>query len=354
MALAISIFFRVLALAAALVLLPWGMGCLFLHKGEFDDGFVYLFGLCALFTGFELLYLPFFVVGRSFGLMTALFFVLASAAALAGLFLRAKQAKRPRAGKAPLSRREKVFTAVFACVALWQILRAVLGGGTWNIDDGWYLALANTTMYDDLIMRTDPLTGEAFNYFAHMGEYSSYVFSPWPLFWAMFAQLFEFSITVLMRTVMPGFFISLFYFLVYRFARFFFRGEREKALFALMGLSIFFEICGVAMNLRFTWIICYPWMGKGFGASIVSPLALYFFLLIEDEGDKRRRRLLWLAVFFANVAGCMAASTCAELTLMLLGAWGLVYILRRRDWSAVWKLGLCCLPSLALMAAHLL
>ena len=39
------IVIRVLALGAALVLLPLGAGYIFFHRGEFDRGFVYLFGM---------------------------------------------------------------------------------------------------------------------------------------------------------------------------------------------------------------------------------------------------------------------------------------------------------------------
>ena len=35
------------------------------------------------------------------------------------------------------------------------------------------------------------------------------------------------------RTVLPGFFIALFYYVMYRLAAFFFRGDRAKSLFAL-------------------------------------------------------------------------------------------------------------------------
>ena len=37
---------------------------------------------------------------------------------------------------------------------------------------------------------------------------------------------------------------------------------------------------------------------------------------------------------------------------MLLGCWGLVYVIRTRDWGAIWKLALSVTPSLALMGAH--
>ena len=106
------------------------------------------------------------------------------------------------------------------------------------------------------------------------------------------------------------------------------------------------------MNLRYTWMICYPWMGKAFGPSIICPLALYFFLLIENEPDAHRRRWLWIGIFLASTAGCMVASSSAEVSLMLLGCWGLVYVIRTRDWGAIWKLALSVTPSLALMGAH--
>ena len=342
---------RVLALGSALVLLPLGAGYVFFHRGEFDCGFIYLFGVCAVLALFEAVYLPFFVIGRTLSAMTAVYFVLVTAAALLGFFLNSKHPKPPKS-RTPLSKRETVFLLAAVLVAAWQILRTTLGAGTWNIDDAWYLGLANTALYTDDIMRTDPTTGFSYNYFEHMDAYLTYVFSPWPLFWAMFARMFSLTVTVLMRTVLPGFFIVLFYYVVYRLALWFFKGEREKALFVLAGLGVFYELCAVAMNLRYTWMICYPWMGKAFGPSIICPLALWFFLLVENEHDAHRRRGLWLGIFLANIAGCMVASSSAEVSLMLLGCWGLVYVLRTRDFGAIWRLALSVTPSLALMGAH--
>ena len=281
------IVIRVLALGAALVLLPLGAGYIFFHRGEFDRGFVYLFGMCAVLAGFELVYIPFFLLGLSFTLMTAVFFVLALAVALWGFQLKgAAKCVIPREKK-PLSRAEKLCAGVFAIVALWQVARTTLGGGTWNIDDAWYLGLANTVMYTDEIFRADPVTGLAYNFAQHISEYLTYVFSPWPIFWA-----------------------------------------------------------------KFTWVICYPWMGKAFGPSIVCPLALYFFLLTQEEGEAKKRRALWLGVFLANAAGCMVASSSAEMCLMYLGCWGLVYVIKTRDLSAIWKLACAAAPSFALMAGH--
>lgn len=348
----ISVASRVVALAAGLLLWPLGTGFVFLHKRQFDNGLVYLFGLCAMLTIFELVYIPFFALGLSFSLMTAVYFVLISAVAIAGLFLASKMPKLPKAPREKLSKTELVFVLVTAAIIIWQILRTTLGGGTWNIDDAWYLGIANTAMYTDDIFRTDPTIGTAYNYFENMGSYLSYVFSPWPLFLAMFAKLFSFHVLVLARTVLPGFLIIIFYFVIYRLVRFFFREDREKIILAMMLLSVFYEICAVAMNLRFTWIICYPWMGKAFGPSVICPIALFFFMLTEDEEDAVRRKWLWFGCFLANAAGCTVASSSAEIALMLLGCWGLVYIIRRRDFSAIWKLALCCTPSLALMAAH--
>lgn len=345
------IIIRILALAAALFLLPLGMGYALLHKSSFDRGLIFLFGVCAMLALFEVIYLPFFVIGGSFTFMTALFFVMATACAVLGFFLNSRQDK-PAAQKTAFSKKEKLLLSLFALVALWQIVRVTFGAGTWNIDDAWYLGLANTALYTDDIMRTDPTTGFPLNYFAEMSSYLAYVFSPWPLFLAMFAKLFSFHILVLARTILPGFFIALFYYVLYRLAAFFFKGEREKAFMALLLLSVFYEICAVAMNLRYTWIICYPWMGKAFGPSIICPLALYFFLLIEEEPVRGKQRWLWFGIFLANLGGCMVASSSAEMSLMLLGCWGLVHVIRTRDISVIWKLALGASPSIALMAAH--
>lgn len=351
MSLIIWVTIRVAALACTLVLLPLGIGYIFLYKADFDRGLVYLFGLCAFFAVFEVVYLPFFVMGRSFSMLTVVFFVLSMALALVGYLLRHNNPAAPRQ-KTPFSKREWLLLGLTALVVIRQILRTTLGCGTWSIDDAWYLGISNTALYTDDVMRTDPNTGLALNYFEEMSSYLSYVFSPWPLFLAALAKMFSFSALVLARTVLPGFIIVLFYYVLYRIVLFFYKGEREKALLALLLLSVFFEICAVAMNVKYTWIICYPWMGKAVGPSIICPVALYFFFLIEEETDAKRRRLLWLGIFLANIAGCMVASSSAEMCLMFLGCWGLVHAIRTRSLACVWRLALAVTPSLALMAAH--
>jgi len=237
-------------------------------------------------------------------------------------------------------------------VFIFQVLRVTAGAGTWNIDDAWYLTIANDTMYTDKVMGTDPISGFPHDYTKDIAANMEYIFSPWPIFWAMFAQLFSFPITTLMRTVLPFYFIAVFYYVLYRLVLFFFRGKREKALMALCLLSVLYELSAVAMNVRYTWIICYPWMGKGFGPSVICPAALLIFLHCISEESAAKRRRLWISLFLANLAGCMVASSCAELNLIALGCWGLVSVIDKKDLSIIWKLAVCVTPSLALMVAH--
>ena len=344
--------FNALSLGAVLIFMPLGVGFLFFRKNEADRGLVYIVGMCAMLAAFELVYLPFFFMKQRFTVLTVAYFVLAIAASVGGWWLQYGRTPLPKAERFPLSRSEKLSGRVFLLVFLWQALRLTAGAGTWNIDDAWYLAIANDAIFFDSIMCIDPTTGIAYDYASNIWGTLDYIFSPWPLFWAMFAKIFSFPITVLMRTVLPFYFLAIFYYIVYRLALLLFRGCREKALFALCLLSIFYELSAVAMNLRYTWIICYPWMGKGFGPSVICPAALFMFLLWENEEDRARKRILWLGIFLANLAGCVTASSCAELNLIVLGCWGLVSLIEKRDFSIIWKLGLCVSPSLALMAVH--
>lgn len=344
--------FNALSLGLILVLLPLGVGFLFFRKNERDRGLVYLMGMFSLLAAFEIIYLPFFFLKLRFSLLTVVFFVLAIAASVGGWWLQHGRKPLEKAPRQPWSKKEKIAMAVFCLVFFWQGLRLTAGAGTWNIDDAWYLAIANDTIYYDSIMGIDPVTGLNHDFVSDMGNNLEYVFSPWPIFWAMFAKIFSFPITTLMRTVLPVYFIAIFYYVLYRLALFIFKGSREKAILALCMLSVFYELSAVAMNVRYTWIICYPWMGKGFGPSVICPATLLLFLMCHEEEDKAKRRILWLGIFFANIAGCLTASSCAELNLIALGCWGLVELIEKRELSLIWKLGLCVSPSLALMAAH--
>ena len=347
--------FRLLSLAATLVFLPLGVGRLFFHKDEFDTGLVYLFGICAVLSIFELIYLPFFFLGLSFTMLVVSCGVVLLSLSVLGWYLRYDRGgkKLARAEREKLSQSEKLSLILGGAVFLWQVLRLTLGAGTWNIDDAWYLTIANSAMESDTILRYDVVTGVEYDYSKHIRENFEYIFCPWPLFWGMFAKLFSFHILVLMRTVLPGFFLALFYYVMYRLLSLLFGGKREQTLIALAVLAVFYELSSVAMNLRSTWIICYPWMGKGFGPSVLCPVTLLLWLTaVKAPADAGRRRM-WLGVFLANIAGCVTASSCAELNLIILGCWGLSHIIRTRDFSCVWKLGLCVSPSLALMLGHL-
>lgn len=345
--------FNALSLGAIIILMPLGTGYLFYRRSEQDRGLVFLTGMVAILAAFELIYLPFFFLKQSYTLLTVVCFVLLIISSVGGFWLQYGRKSLPREKAAPLSRAEKISAGVFALVFLYQVLRVTAGAGTWNIDDAWYLTIANDAIYYDSIMGIDPLTGFEHDYTQDVAANMEYIFSPWPLFWGMFSKLFLFPITTLMRTVLPFYFVALFYYVLYRFALFLF-SDRSKALLALCLLAVFYELSAVAMNVRFTWIICYPWMGKGFGPSVICPVALLFFLMCTREQDPQRRRVLWLGIFMANLAGCVTASSCAELNLIALGCWGLVELIEKRDFSIIWKLGLCVSPSLVLMAAHLM
>jgi hypothetical protein len=346
--------FRCLALWAAVIFLPLGTGRLFFHRNEFKNGMVYLFGMCASLSFFELLYLPFFFLGLSFSLLTAVYFVITVLASMYGFVLGAKNKAAPAPPREPLEKGEKIALAVAAAVVLFQILRVTFGAGTWNVDDAWYLSIANTAVDTDTIMRYDAITGLPFDYTEHVAENFEYVFCPWPLFWAMFSRLYQIHITILMRTVLPWLFILIFYYVLWLLLEFIFKDDRKKAIFALCFASVFLELVSVAMNLKTTWILCYPWMGKGFGPSVLCAVSLYFFLCTEDETRPLQRRSLWIGIFLANTAGCMVASSCAELDLIILGCWGLVYVIRTKKFSVIWKLALSVIPCLFLMAGHLI
>ena len=344
----------VLVSLALFVLVPMGQGLIFFNKGVQDRGITYIFGLFFELSLFEIVYLPFVFLGLSFSLLTAVFLVIASAAALAGFLLWYKRRPVYPVNKTPLSKKEKAALILTAVVVGFQMIRVTVGAGTWNIDDGWYLTIANTAIENDEFFRSDILTGKPCDFYQTLTGNAEYIFSPWPLFWATAAKLTWVEITVLMRTVMPAPFILLFYYVVYRLVSFIYNNDREKTLTAMAGFAVFYEITAVAMNIRTTWILCYPWMGKGFGPSIICPAVLLMFLLLEEERDEKRRKLLWFGIFLGNIAGCVTASSCAEINLLTLGAWGLAYIIRKRDFSAVRKLGLCVSPSLLLMCSHIL
>ncbi len=343
----------VLAALALFILVPYGLGLIFFNKGVQDRGVTYIFGFFLELSLFEIAYLLFFFKKLSFSLLTGVFLALVTAVAVIGFLLWYKRRPEYPANKTPLSEKEKAAIVVFAVVVGYQLLRVIFGAGTWNIDDGWYLSIANAAVEGDEILRSDVLTGYPYDYADHFTEATEYVFSPWPFFWAMTSELTWFDITVLMRTVMPAPFILFFYYVVYRLISFIFKDEREKVFIAMAAFAVFYEITAVAMNERYTWIICYPWMGKGFGPSVICPAVLLLYLLLEEEQEAKRRRLLWLGIFLGNIAGCMVASSCAELNLLSLGAWGLVHLIRKRDFSVIWKLGICVIPSLLLMACHL-
>ena len=125
--------FNALGVGLFFIMLPYSAGRLFFPHDERDKGLIFLVGMFAAFTVFELVYLPCFFLKLPFQFLTVIYFVIAAAAFVIGYLVHYGKKALPAQEKKPLNRSEKICAGVFALVFIFQVHGTSMTPGIWPL-----------------------------------------------------------------------------------------------------------------------------------------------------------------------------------------------------------------------------
>lgn len=329
------------SLFLVLFLIPIGIGCAWI-PGK-NRTVIFLGGLFASLTIFELFQLLFHVTGQSLRLMTLLWCILCGGIALWGLYKNGgKVLGSPTRRKWSLTRLQTLLWVLGVALVAAQILHTTFNTFYGNWDDETYCTNAVSSWYSDMVNRYNPAMG----LFQDAFYDKKYTVAGWPIYSSMLAVLTGIHPAIVYRTVLPLFEIPLAYLALWLIVRHIFKEEKTKALLAFIYLQLFNVAAAESMSsmTQEWWLVADIWSGKALAFNIMTPLILWLLLELEECQDSEERKPLWRTLFFACGTSCLIAASLYMTVPIELALWGMFYLWRTKRWKDIGHFLACGMP----------
>lgn len=326
-----------------------GCGCILLDRktGDIDVLEKWNFGMVLMHAIFEIVVLAGTFTKMTLKNVTVFYFAILSVAIMiVGLIGNRTKKRVFSVGKIPsFSKKEMTLLLIVLVGILYQILFVCLGLQS-DADDAYYVGMAMTSFQTDTISVYHPYLGTP----VKLKTMANYVLSPYPIFWAMWSKVLKIHPAILMRSILPAINIAWSY-VVYRLlAKKIFLTERKRIIFLL--IVVLANLFGAYSDrASAVFLLQRVWQGKGALAAILIPMLWYLLIRLRKEGENT---YVYVELFVTILAACLTSSMALFLCPVLMGAFGLEYLISERRWSVVGRLILCTLPCIVLAIAEVI
>ena len=335
----------------AMTFIPYfvGCGCILLDckTGDIDVLEKWNFGMVLMHAIFEIVVLAGTFTKMTLKNVTVFYFAILSVAIMiVGLIGNRTKKRVFSVGKIPsFSKKEMTLLLIVLVGILYQILFVCLGLQS-DADDAYYVGMAMTSFQTDTISVYHPYLGTP----VKLKTMANYVLSPYPIFWAMWSKVLKIHPAILMRSILPAINIAWSY-VVYRLlAKKIFLTERKRIIFLL--IVVLANLFGAYSDrTSAVFLLQRVWQGKGALAAILIPMLWYLLIRLRKEGENT---YVYVELFVTILAACLTSSMALFLCPVLMGAFGLEYLISERRWSVVGRLILCTLPCIVLAIAEVI
>ena len=335
----------------AMTFIPYfvGCGCILLDRktGDIDVLEKWNFGMVLMHAIFEIVVLAGTFTKMTLKNVTVFYFAILSVAIMiVGLIGNRTKKRVFSVGKIPsFSKKEMTLLLIVLVGILYQILFVCLGLQS-DADDAYYVGMAMTSFQTDTISVYHPYLGTP----VKLKTMANYVLSPYPIFWAMWSKVLKIHPAILMRSILPAINIAWSY-VVYRLlAKKIFLTERKRIIFLL--IVVLANLFGAYSDrTSAVFLLQRVWQGKGALAAILIPMLWYLLIRLRKEGENT---YVYVELFVTILAACLTSSMALFLCPVLMGAFGLEYLISERRWNVVGRLILCTLPCIVLAIAEVI
>ena len=315
----------------AMTFIPYfvGCGCILLDRktGDIDVLEKWNFGMVLMHAIFEIVVLAGTFTKMTLKNVTVFYFAILSVAIMiVGLIGNRTKKRVFSVGKIPsFSKKEMTLLLIVLVGILYQILFVCLGLQS-DADDAYYVGMAMTSFQTDTISVYHPYLGTP----VKLKTMANYVLSPYPIFWAMWSKVLKIHPAILMRSILPAVNIAWSY-VVYRLlAKKIFLTERKRIIFLL--IVVLANLFGAYSDrTSAVFLLQRVWQGKGALAAILIPMLWYLLIRLRKEGENT---YVYVELFVTILAACLTSSMALFLCPVLMGAFGLEYLISERRWSA--------------------
>lgn len=321
--------------------------------------FRWISGQFCLWAGFQLICVPFVLLGGSFINMSYLFSGYGLVLVILGvlrdiLHLRNGQkeaagenAVMPAAGR-KAGRAEVFLWILFAMVFLFQLIQAVRMTYT-DGDDAFYVAISTSVADSERMYEKLSYTGLSTGLDARHG------LAPFPVWIAYLAKLSGMEPVSVAHLVLPAALIALAYGIFYLLGRHLFPQKDERMPLYMLFVGILVLFGGYSIYTAENFMIARSRQGKAALCSIVIPFLFYLLFLWLKQLEKQEKLSVsfYLLLLSANMAGCLCSTLGGTILCLLTGIVGLLGAVCYKRPGQLLPVALCCLPCVCYAVLYL-
>lgn len=368
----------VLALIIILIVIPYCIGLLpasFIEDDRRTVSAVYVFGFAFSLALFELISVPVIIMrGDGFPLIVALYLGVECAFAMIGLIVfnfavRKKPADhaqkwlkrehRIRVSTMTHTTEEKILWLLAALSVVFQLIMYVRMQ-SFDGDDAYYVVQSLLSDETDTLYRIKPYTGLTTSMDLR------HALASVPVWIAYIARVSGIHSTIIAHSVIGLLLIVILYLIYYNCGVIIFNGDSKKLAAFMLFISFLYIFGNVSIYTRETFMLTRTWQGKSILANLVIAAVIWLLLSIFYRDEERLAALkygeedehltlgYWIMIFSMSIVAAMCSTAGVFLIGLLIGAYGTVLSLWKRDIQIALKLMITCVPLVVYGAIYMI
>ncbi len=301
-------------------------------------GFIILWGI------FEIIVLPLIYLKKSLNLLCMVYGGIIVLCMIAGV-VRSRERIIPMVKQSISSLRSKALIG-------WGNVLLILGQAYIYLrymhiddDDAFYVGAAVTAVSTNTIFSIDPYTGMEFAKLP-----SRYVLSPFFSFIAFLSRISGVHPAVVTHLVLAGILIVLSYTVYALVGRKLFPDVSKLSEYFLFFVILIILFSGYTVYTQGMFTLVRIWQGKAVFCAVLVPMISYIMLHLASG---RAFVADWCFLFLLMCACCLVSSMGIMLGAIMLGIFGILHVIRDRDFKKFFCTALCCLPNIVCAGLYL-
>ncbi len=331
------------------LVLPLGLGMIpvgNMNETKKNFAMLYASGWFLCFAIFELVFIPFILMRRSFTeavivytVVIAILFIysVVRAHSVIGTCL------KHISGFREISQGEKTgWIIAGVCIAI-QVFASIFLE-YYDGDDSYYMAEAVIAGTFDEMYTRDAYTGYLF------GLDVRHALSPVPLYLAWLSKLSGIHSTIIAHSVIAPLGLILMYCVYIQLSDKLLEKYRAYRPLLMIFLAIWLGFGNVSIYTVETFAMTRIWQGKGLMAAVIIPALFLCFVYFLEE--KVERGVWWLFISLI-ISACFATSTALLLVPTIVGIASCFIGWKKKSVKHILKMWLCCLPCVVLGGCYI-
>lgn len=225
------------------------------------------------------------------------------------------------------------------CMAVLLIVLASIFLQHTDADDSRFVVNAVDIYRKNRLLLTDVNSGNPISTF--LGDLNKDVTSPWPVYTAYISKLTGVYPSIMMHTVLPPvimLMLGAIYWLLS--GHFFDRDTFHRSIFVCF--AILLNIYGYySIYTSETFILIRMWQGKATLAGVGIPIMIWRLLELYKDNIKEN----YIVLLMTDFALCLLSNMGIIISAIMLGCYGLVYGIAKKNWKMMVLLWLMCVVN---------